>query len=121
MYQDISYMPEESVAHNLKGNRDLPAHTVMIEAHSRLQDILKKTEWSVNSLHHQAVKEVGKGLIVTARAKDGVVEALELQDYPYLQAYQFHPEEMYASNYFAKQLFYDFIKESAKYMISPLK
>lgn len=121
LYQDISYMPEESVAHNLKGNRDLPAHTIMIEAHSRLQDILKKTEWSVNSLHHQAVKEVGKGLVVTARAKDGVVEALELQDYPYLQAYQFHPEEMYASNYFAKQLFYDFIKESAKYMISPLK
>ena len=39
LYQDISYMPEESVAHNLKGNRDLPAHTIMIEAHSRLQDI----------------------------------------------------------------------------------
>ena len=49
--------------------------------------------FSVNSNHHQAVGRVGRGLWVTARSPDGVVEALEHQELP-LVCVQFHPERM---------------------------
>jgi putative glutamine amidotransferase len=49
----------------------------------------------VNSLHHQAIKRLGRGLKVTARAEDSVVETVEAaDDYPFLVAVQWHPEEM---------------------------
>lgn len=49
----------------------------------------------VNSLHHQAIKRLGHGLKVTAHSEDGLVEALEAaNDYPFLLAVQWHPEEI---------------------------
>ena len=57
-----------------------------------LFDIFGKDRVPVNSFHHQAAKKIGKGLRVTARADDGVVEALEGTDYPYLVCVQWHPE-----------------------------
>ncbi len=52
---------------------------------------LLPASWSVNSLHHQTVKEVGAGLIISARASDGVVEGLETPEGDLL-AVQWHPE-----------------------------
>jgi putative glutamine amidotransferase len=49
----------------------------------------------VNSLHHQAIRRLGRGLKVTARSEDGLAEAVEAaDDYPFLMAVQWHPEEM---------------------------
>jgi len=49
----------------------------------------------VNSLHHQAIKHIGRGLKKTAYSEDGLVEAVEAaDDYPFLVAVQWHPEEM---------------------------
>ena len=49
----------------------------------------------MNSLHHQAIKRLGRGLKVTAHSEDGLVEAVESADaYPFLIAVQWHPEEM---------------------------
>ena len=47
---------------------------------------------SVNSLHHQAVRALAPGFTPTAHAPDGIIEALELNDYPYGLAVQWHPE-----------------------------
>jgi putative glutamine amidotransferase len=50
---------------------------------------------SVNSRHHQAVRELGKGLIVTARdPADGVIEGLALPGHRFVIAVQWHPEDM---------------------------
>ncbi len=54
--------------------------------------------------HHQAVQRVGDGLRVTARAPDGVVEALELDDAPLL-AVQWHPEDTAAADPAQQNLF----------------
>jgi putative glutamine amidotransferase len=48
----------------------------------------------VNSSHHQAVKDLAPGLEITARAPDGVVEALELPTHPFALAVQWHPEHL---------------------------
>jgi putative glutamine amidotransferase len=46
----------------------------------------------VNSTHHQAVKEPGRGVVVSARAADGVVEAVELPERRFALGVQWHPE-----------------------------
>ena len=43
--------------------------------------------------HHQAIRDLGRGLVVTARARDGVVEAVELPSARFVLAVQWHPEE----------------------------
>ncbi len=72
------------------GDRSCPVHTVAIEAGTVLHGLLGPSV-GVNSLHHQAVERVGAGLVVSARAPDGVVEALEVPGRPVL-AVQWHPE-----------------------------
>ncbi|ERT58666.1 peptidase C26 [Megasphaera vaginalis (ex Srinivasan et al. 2021)] len=111
LWQDLSYDESCCLKHDQddKENPALPLHTITIEADSRLAKIIKKTEWITNSRHHQAVKTVGNRLRAVAKTKDGIIEALEGIDFPYLAAYQFHPEDMAKQNYFAKLLFRDFI------------
>lgn len=46
----------------------------------------------MNSYHHQAVKDVAPGFVVSALARDGVVEAIEMKDNPHVLGVQFHPE-----------------------------
>jgi putative glutamine amidotransferase len=68
----------------------------------------------VNSLHHQAIKRLGRGLKVTAHSEDGLVEAVEAaDDYPFLLAVQWHPEEI-ADRPEQRRIFEDFIGECRK-------
>jgi len=71
------------------------AHKIRIETGSRLHDVLGETKLMVNSDHHQAVVDPGKGMRVVAQAADGTVEAIEAVDraHPML-AVQWHPEKM---------------------------
>ncbi|RYG73062.1 gamma-glutamyl-gamma-aminobutyrate hydrolase family protein [bacterium] len=91
----VQHIPsgDEAVKHESKGFAGLLLHTVSIEEGSQLHGILGSTEMAVNSFHHQATHKVGAGLKVTARAKDGVVEALESIDGRPILGVQFHPEE----------------------------
>ena len=73
---------------------DLRAHAVQIEAGSRLGRIVARATLEVNSLHHQACREVAAGLRVVARAPDGLIEALEALDHPFALAVQWHPEAL---------------------------
>ena len=68
----------------------------------------------VNSLHHQAIKRLGRGLKVTAHSEDGFVEAVEAaDDYPFLRAVQWHPEEI-ADHPEQRRIFEEFIGECRK-------
>jgi len=72
--------------------RDLLAHVVEVEAGTRLAEVLGSEPARVNSLHHQAVKGVGEGLMVSARAEDGVIEGIELPERRFALGVQWHPE-----------------------------
>lgn len=80
---------------------DVPAevfglrHDVDIESGSRLAEVLGAGRRSVNAIHHQGLGRVGDSLIVTATAVDGVIEAVEPDDWATCIAVQWHPEKIY--------------------------
>jgi putative glutamine amidotransferase len=73
-------------------SRSYLAHTVNIMDGTILMEIFGRSGISVNSLHHQGVKDVPKKLTPTAFAPDGLVEAIEMNSYPFGIAVQWHPE-----------------------------
>jgi putative glutamine amidotransferase len=66
----------------------------------------------VNSLHHQAVKDLGRGLRMTAQSADGVVEGVELEDR--IVAVQCHPEELLERCTWARSLLHGFVERAAR-------
>jgi len=67
-------------------------HAVRIEPGSLIGRILGETELVVHSVHHQAVGRLGRGLRAVAWSPDGVVEAVESEEHPFLIGVQWHPE-----------------------------
>jgi gamma-glutamyl-gamma-aminobutyrate hydrolase PuuD len=77
-----------------EGNQSLPVHEVRIASNTLLAAIAGVERWSVNSRHHQAVKALGKDLLVSAiDPEDGTVEALERPDRSFVVGVQWHPED----------------------------
>jgi putative glutamine amidotransferase len=73
-------------------------HLVLIEPGTRVEEIFGAGEIRVNSAHHQAVRQVGEGLRIGARAPDGVIEAIESTDAQWFcVGVQWHPESETAS------------------------
>jgi putative glutamine amidotransferase len=78
--------------HQLK-QKDAVAHAVRVAEGTRLASILGTGEHEVNSRHHQAVDRAGDGLVVSAVAPDGVIEAVERPNGCFAVAVQWHPED----------------------------
>jgi len=95
LYQDLASEWDSKIQHRQSGSRAEATHSVVLtDPESHLAEVFRGS-CPVNSLHHQAVKRLGRGLKVTARAEDGLIEAVEAaDDYPFLMAVQWHPEEM---------------------------
>jgi putative glutamine amidotransferase len=94
LFEDIVDQRPASIRHSYfpEMPRDYLAHTVDIDPGSRLSQTIHKTTASVNSLHHQGIKELAPGLRAAAFASDGLIEAFEIQDYKFGLAVQWHPE-----------------------------
>ncbi len=84
LYQDIA--SQLSTAMNHKGR----SHAIEVGQNR----ILKRGLFEVNSSHHQAVKGLGKGLKAIAFSADNIIEAIWMEDYPFLLGVQWHPERM---------------------------
>jgi putative glutamine amidotransferase len=76
--------------------REHLAHLVRVEEDSYLGRVLGNPILNVNSRHHQSVKQVGQGLVVVAKAPDGVIEGVEMPDHPFALGVQWHPENLQA-------------------------
>ena len=68
------------------------AHSVKVKPDSTLASLLKETEFTCPSYHHQCINEIAPGFEVVASATDGVVEAIESDQHPQIIAMQWHPE-----------------------------
>lgn len=120
LIQDIERERPGSLAHgHVKGApRSRLAHEIRIEEGSRLRALLGAAVHPVNSLHHQALDRLAPGLRVSARAEDGIVEAVELQPPAdgerFLIGVQFHPEDL-TEHAAIVRLFDAFVEACARY------
>lgn len=88
LHQDIGHFyVEQPILQTL-----LPKSTVLIEPSSQLHSIFGHKYLRVNSLHHQAVKSLGKDLQISAIEPNGVIEAIEHTKLPFVVGVQWHPE-----------------------------
>jgi len=91
----IQHIPDEvenALAHEQPNPRHEPGHPVAITRGTTLHRITERTEMTVNSAHHQAVKSVPDGVVVNARAPDGVIEGIESSRHRFCLGVQWHPE-----------------------------
>jgi putative glutamine amidotransferase len=95
LIQDIPAEIANALPHNARDDRAARVHKVSIDEGSKLADAIGETNITVNSLHHQSVRDVAPGLRASAKAPDGVVEGIESRDDDWWAVgVQWHPEEM---------------------------
>jgi putative glutamine amidotransferase len=121
LYQDLASQFPGGIKHDYfpfggqHHSRDFLAHEVQIAAGSRLARLFGAGSIKVNSMHHQGVRTVGAGLVSTAHAPDGLVEALEGEGQNYLVAVQWHPEALTERDPSMRRLFAEFVEAAGEY------
>lgn len=116
LYQHIADNTLPGVAHDNRDTsipRHYVAHQVTITPDSLLSRVIDTDTIPVNSRHHQAVKHLGEGLTVSAVAPDGVIEAIEDTNHPFILGIQWHPEDLRGHHPHAEKIFHAFV-ESAR-------
>jgi putative glutamine amidotransferase len=114
LHQDIRDQLGSPIEHSQKEPREQPTHDVKVMGEgTRLGKILGALELRVNSMHHQAIKTLGRGVRDVAWAPDGVIEAAELEDRArFLVGVQWHPEDLVGHDPAARKLFAALIAEA---------
>jgi len=111
----IQHIPDEvanALAHEQPNPRDEPGHPVAVAEGTLLHRIAGTTALSVNSAHHQSVRDVGDGVVIDARAPDGVIEGIEAPAYRFCLGVQWHPE--FSIDPADSKIFNAFVAEAAK-------
>lgn len=91
----VAHVPDvygDRILHRLDNPRRPTQHAVQVTPHSRLAQVLGTCSIHVVSWHHQALKMVAPGWQVVGQAEDGLVEAIEHQQHPWMLGVQWHPE-----------------------------
>jgi putative glutamine amidotransferase len=96
LVQDIPSQLEKGLDHDPERERWEKTHEVTILPGTRLRDLLGQERLAVNSFHHQSVKQLGQGLVVSARSGDDVVEGVEVPGKRFALGVQWHPESFWA-------------------------
>ncbi len=96
-------------------------HPIAVESAGILDRLWQgRRELEVNSAHHQAIRELGAGLRVLARAPDGIIEAITLEEHPFLLGVQWHPETM-PDDHRQRILFEALVEAAVKWKQRPLE
>lgn len=112
----IQDLPTHGIEHpqSAAAVRNELAHTITVQPDSRLAAVFGDTEFSVNSFHHQAINSLGRGLKAVGWSTDGVIEAVESTEHPWLLAVQFHPENLTPAHEPSRRLFDAFVTACAE-------
>lgn len=116
LYQDLEACYPNAIKHDyfpIYGfPRDHLAHDVRLARGSRLERLCGLTRVHVNSMHHQGINRLGDGLVPTAFAPDGLVEAVEVEG-QFAVGVQWHPELFETSYEPVHILFREFVLHAA--------
>jgi putative glutamine amidotransferase len=117
LVQDIPSELPDAMSHEIRDTPHTIAHDIWVSEgtllHNLLRDRIEADACPVNSRHHQAVQRVGTGLVVSATAPDGVIEAVEDPGKRFCLGVQWHPENFYRTGEF-RALFEAFIAAAQK-------
>jgi putative glutamine amidotransferase len=122
LVQDIPSAVMTDLAHSVKDPKDSIAHDVRIATDSRLYAALGPAVDSsctcrVNSRHHQSVGTLGRDMVASATAADGVIEGIEVPYRSFCVGVQWHPENFWRTGEF-KPLFDAFVAAARERMES---
>lgn len=92
LYQHIPDEAPSDIPHEQPNPRTEPGHDVIVEPETLLRRVAGADRIPVNSAHHQAAKDCPPGVVVSGRAPDGLIEAIEAPDYRFCLGVQWHPE-----------------------------
>lgn len=119
LIQDISSQLPAAIKHSQGTPRERPSHRIRLLEGSLLSSLASDQTALVNSHHHQAIETVGRDLVATAWASDGLVEALEdPRSDRFVTAVQWHPESGWQQDNLSQALFQRFVSEASKYAAS---
>jgi putative glutamine amidotransferase len=104
LWQDVNVEGATREKHH-REPRDVPVHEVELEPDSLAAKVAGRTRIEVNSLHHQAIRELGPSLKAVGRSPDGLIEAVEMPTHQFVLGIQCHPEELRKSQPWAPAIF----------------
>ena len=118
LYQDIAAQRSDAIKHDYFPTagypRDHLAHQVTVASGSRLDALVGTAPLRVNSMHHQAVKDLAPGLVPTAVAPDGLIEALEASGQQFVLGVQWHPESLIDRDHRMHRLVTGFVETASR-------
>ena len=101
LIQDLPSQVPVALPHAMDESLTTLAHGLdVVEGSLLARAVAQGMSQQVNSRHHQAIKAIGDGLVATAHATDGIVEALEAPDVPFCVGVQWHPENFWRTGEF---------------------
>lgn len=119
LWQDIPAQAASGtdILHRLRvdGSSSLCTHVIHLEPDTFIGELLSSPTIEVNSYHHQAIKQLGNDLRITANSPDGIVEAIESTSGPLFAGVQFHPEKMLPERAEFGRIFETFIDASRRF------
>ena len=124
LYQDIASEIPIARKHNCsppEHKSDCLAHVVQLQIDTLLARAIRGGDTSyppptlhVNSRHHQALKEIGEGLVTVARSPDGIIEAVESPIHRFILGVQWHPEDLLQHDHTMRHLFENLVQAAAE-------
>lgn len=105
LYQDIPLEYGREILHRQQPPYSVPHHSVTLKKGSKVAELAGAEKLMVNSMHHQSIKTAGNDVKIVGYADDGIVEAIELENYPFGIAVQWHPEHLVDNDLCSRRLF----------------
>jgi putative glutamine amidotransferase len=116
LIQDIGSQVPKAIKHAQGPPRDRPSHRIKLANNTQLSHLARTESTLVNSHHHQAIENLGRNLVATAWASDGLIEAVEdPRADRFALAVQWHPELGWERDELSQLLFKRFIQASGEY------
>ena len=110
LVQDIASQRAAALPHRASGPATRLSHPVQVAPRSLLRRIVRHAQIRVNSSHHQSVNRIAPSLAVSAVAPDGIIEAIEAPQHPFLLGVQWHPEFLYERDGVHRRVFQAFLR-----------